>query len=164
MRARHPRNNKARIISPLIRPDAMPVRSACATTFIRVCATATYVCVNRARRLTRRARRYLLTCYVFVRRALPRTRYKRGGRGEGGGCREEGRHLVRVGVHSCYSRLWIYSWVVNMAPGELPPLSTLSSFLLRHSPSVRPFSASPFLLIHPLYRNRIDPSFDQQLN
>lgn len=76
-RTRHPRNNKARIISPLIRPDAVPVRSACATNVHSCARAATYVCVNRARRLTRRARRYLLTCYVFVRRALPCTRYKR---------------------------------------------------------------------------------------
>lgn len=125
--ARHPRNNKARIISPLIRPDAMPVRSACVTTCIRVCATATYVCVNRARRLTRRARRYLLTCYVFVRRTLPCTRYKRG---EGG---TERRLQGGKASRSCWRTLVLLASMNIFMSGE-------------HGAGLTPTSFHPFLV------------------
>lgn len=129
-----------------------------------VCARArarrvTGVCVNRARRLTRRARRYLLTCYVFVRRALPCTRYKREG-GEGRGRREEtaGREGGKGASRSCWRTLVLLASMNIFMSGEhgagrAPTTSSHHpSFPLRHSPSVPPFSASPVLLTHPLYR------------
>lgn len=109
-RARHPRNNKARIISPLIRPDAMPVRRAYATTCIQRVRMRAYVCVNRARRLTRRARRYLLTCYVFVRRALPCTRYKRGAGRGAERRRHEGISFVLAYTHATRVYEYIHEW------------------------------------------------------
>lgn len=137
---------------------------ACASVHGHACTSY----VNRARRLTCTA---LLVNLLRVRPPCIAVHCHaiNGMREEGGWkCREEdeaaaGGHSARVGAHSCDSHLWIYSWAVNMALGAPtfhPASLSLISLHLFLPPSPRFFSPTRYTG----GRNRIDPSFDRQLN
>lgn len=139
---------------PEIQGAALYIRRACVHPRIRECvhARATYA---------QRARRYLLTCYVLVRRAPAVHRHAIN--------REEGRR--GGGSHpvlSCWCTLArlapmnIFMSGEHGARSSHPSLSSASICFF-----LSPATSAAVLLAHPLHtggRNRIDPSFDRQLN